>query len=55
MVWSITESGGGSLAGLVREGQEVIHELCLNNEELSYGDLMPEASPCPCWILDQSC
>ena len=58
MVWSVTESWGGSLAGLVREGQEMIHELCLNNEELSHGDLRKEpprrgwmACPKPAHVL----
>lgn len=35
---------GGSLVGVDREGQEVTHELFLNNEEPSYGDLREETS-----------
>ena len=42
----MTESGGGSLVGAVRDGQEVTHDLCLNHEEPSHGDLRKE----PGWM-----
>ena len=40
MVWKVVESGG-SLVGVDREGQEVTHELFLNEE---HGDLREETS-----------
>lgn len=48
------QNGGASLFGVVREGQEVTHELCLNNKKPSHGDLREEASirgPLPAYSL----